>query len=1053
MISPKSVHFFSQKETVNKKIDPKLLGIRGRQANEFAELGLPILPGFIFDASVAHLLKGEPVFKAAAPHLKRCSDLVGKQFGDTQNPLLVKIVISPNLAIANYPTLHNFGLARTTIGGFEKWVGSNFAAHEVLFLLRGILAIIRQSAELQEKADTVSAMDKAMAEVGSILKSGKVSLSGVEIMEKYSPLLPSGFFESPEQQLELALKEISLLLSLDEQNDDDTALLVQPMVYGNYGKGSCSGSFFSRNIVTGEKVLQGKFFEEKFDDINAVGKDINLIDAASLKKLQQIAWMLEDDSRDIRQVRFTIESGKLWLIEQKSVEAKSTISLIQLLLDLNKRKIVDDAYVVQTVKPGQLNEILHPVIDLLSTKDLKKSVGGIAGAPGAAVGRVYFSADSLIDAQRVARQNGEDTRCILIMPATYAGDVKAIEVATGVLSNEGGYSAHASVVARQYGKISLVRPDMHIRGNKAVLDGLTINEGDYITLNVPYYGESTVFLGKAVLIEPDPHTSGLLDFIALTRSFIQEFHVRANADSSRDAELALRFGAEGIGLCRTEHMFFNEKRINVFREMILSESPQERSKVLKKLQKMQAEDFYGIFKAMGNREVTIRLLDAPLHEFLPHNAAELDGFIAYLKGKTGAKISRNEIQEKINALSEINPMLGHRGCRIAISFPEIYEMQVRAIFEAAWALQKEKVSVRPEIMVPIVMNFRELKQIVYGKKIEGHAYQGIVSIEESMREELKAKSLDYRIGTMIELPAAALSAGEIARYAQFFSFGTNDLTQTTLGLSRDDFNSFMPDYTMYDLIDGNPFAVLDPRVRELIELAVRRGTAARPDLSKGLCGEHGARPENIRFCMEAGLDYVSCSSYSVPIALLSIAQIELENAEKEGRKLVQKKIMPVIESKTQTKASSAKSTASAKKSAAKPVAEKAKPAAVKKPAAKTSDAAAKPAAAKAKSVVAKAKPVAEKAKPVAEKAKPAAAKKPAVKKSDAATKPAAAKAKPTTSKAKPVAEKAKPAAAKKPVAKKGDAAAKPAAAKAKPAAAKKEAPAKKIDGKKGPVKK
>ena len=1041
-----AVHFFSQKETVGKKVDKGLLGIRGRQANEFAELGLPILPGFIFDSTIAASLESEPICHMSLPYFEKCSALVGKSFGDSKNPLLVKIVISPNLAIANYPTLHNFGLAKSTIAGFEKWVGSNFAAHEVYFLLRGILLIEKQCAEIEEKPVQLEAFNGALKEINETLKSGKVSLSGAEIMDKFAPLLPAGFFDTAERQFEISMQEISRLLRLDDQNDGDTAILIQPMVYGNYGKGSCSGSFFSRNIVTGEKKLQGKFFEEKFDDINAVGKDINAITPAFLKKLQQIAWLLEDDSKDIRQVRFTIENGRLWLIEQKSVESKSTISLIKLLLDLNKRKVVDDAYVVKTVKPGLLNEILHPVIDVTSVKDLKKTQGGIAGAPGAAVGRVYFTADSLIDAQRVARQNGEDTRCILIMPATYAGDVKAIEVATGVLSNEGGYSAHASVVARQYGKISLVRPDMVIRGKKATVDGLVINEGDYVTLNVPYYGASTVFLGKASLIEPDPETSGLLDFIKLTRSFVCNFHVRANADSPRDAQLAVKFGAEGIGLCRTEHMFFNEKRINVFREMILSQDREERSKVLKRLQKMQAEDFYGIFKAMAGREVTIRLLDAPLHEFLPHNAAELDGFIKHLSSK-GAKISKSAIQEQIDALAEINPMLGHRGCRIAISYPEIYEMQVRAIFEAAYALQKEKVAVHPEIMVPIVMNFRELKQIVYGKKIEGHTYQGIGAIEDSVRAETASKPLAYKIGTMIELPAAALSADEIARYAQFFSFGTNDLTQTTLGLSRDDFNSFMPDYTMYDLIDGNPFAVLDPRVRELIEIAVKRGKTVRPDLAKGLCGEHGARPENIRFCMDAGLDYVSCSSYSVPIALLSIAQIELDKAEKEGRmpeQKVEKAAAPAKDAKSKSGKTAAKKTVAAKTAKSSKTAKPATKKAAAKPAAKKADKqpvkAAKKAAAKPAAKKVAAKPAAKKAaaKPAAKKAaaKPAAKKaaaKPAAKK--AAAKPAAKKvaAKPAAKKAaaKPAAKKA----AAKPAAKK--AAAKPAAKKAvaKPAVA------------------
>ncbi|MGF7109512.1 putative PEP-binding protein [Treponema pedis] len=886
----KNIHFFNSKETVGANVERNLLGIRGRQANEFAVLKLPILPGVIIESSVMQELSEEPIYSELAPYLKKFGTEVQKNYGDANNPLLLKLVVSPNMVIANYPTLHNFGLTKDTVIGFQENVGETFAANETLFLLNGILTVAYKIAEFEKKEKEAAVFDKAVKEIKQILKSGKITSSPCKIMDEYAKYLPKNFFEDAEVQLEEAVRMISRLLKLEEDNDNDVALLIQPMVYGNYGKDSYSGSFFSRNIVTGEKKLQGQFFAEKFDEINAEGKDINSIKPEYLKSLQQIAWLLEDHSKEIRNIRFTIEAGKLWLIEQKSVEAKSTISLVQLLLDLYNRKIVDAEYVVRTVKPGQLNEILHPVIDIMSTKGLKSSKGGIAGAPGAAVGRVYFTADSLIEAQRVAKLEGRDTRCILCMPATYAGDVKGIEVSTGVISNEGGYSAHASVVARQYGKISLVRPDMKILQKKAIIDGVTINEGDYITLNVPYYGDSTVFFGEAKLIEPDPTTSGLLDFISLAKGFVSDFYVRANADSPRDASLAVAFGAEGIGLCRTEHMFFNEKRINMFRSMILAESPDERQKVLNKLEKFQAEDFYGIFKAMAGKEVTIRLLDAPLHEFLPHNEMELDGFIKYLASEK-KKVNKKDLQSAIDMLSEINPMLGHRGCRIAITYPEIYAMQVRAIFEAAYKLKKEKVDVRPEIMIPLIMNFRELKQIIYGKKIEGHSYVGISAIAEEVRKKMGGSELEYKVGTMVELPAAALSADEIAKYAQFFSFGTNDLTQTTLGLSRDDFNSFMPDYTMYDLIDGNPFAVLDSRVRDLIEIAIQRGKLTRPDLHLGLCGEHGARPENVRFCMEAGLNYVSCSSYSVPIALLSIAQVELENAEKEGRKLEHKRIL------------------------------------------------------------------------------------------------------------------------------------------------------------------
>jgi pyruvate,orthophosphate dikinase len=475
-------------------------------------------------------------------------------------------------------------------------------------------------------------------------------------------------------------------------------------------------------------------------------------------------------------------------------------------------------------------------------------------------------------------QKGLDTRMVLCMPATYAGDVKAIEVATGVLSNEGGYSAHASVVARQYGKVSLVKPEMKIRADAATIGSVTVKEGDYLTLNVPYYGDPEVYFGKAALIEPSPEESGLLEFLEIVKNHVHDFHVRANGDTPRDATLAKTFGARGIGLCRTEHMFFDAKRINVFREMVLADTKKQREAALRKLEPMQRSDFQKLLETMSPYPVTIRLLDPPLHEFLPRNEGEMKAFLAYLKTQK-FKLSPAEVRARCEALEESNPMLGHRGCRLAVSYPEIYEMQVRAIFQAVYALQAKGVEVHPEVMIPIVMNQTELRLIVYGKKIEGEVVRGLVDVEREVREELKAKPVPYKIGTMIELPAAALGAGEIAQYAQFFSFGTNDLSQTTLGLSRDDFNNFMPDYSRFDILKGNPFRFLDEAVKELIQLGVTRGRLTRPDLKTGLCGEHGAVPENIRFCMEAGLNYVSCSSYSVPIAQLVIAQI---NIEKEG---------------------------------------------------------------------------------------------------------------------------------------------------------------------------
>lgn len=875
-----NVHFFSQKESIAKGVDKETLGQRGRQANEFSELGFPILPGFIIDSVVASKLAKQDVLEAVKPYMKKVSAIVAKTYGDVKEPLLLKIVISPNLTISNYPTLHNFGLVRSTVSGFNKNVGENFGTHEVAFLARGILKIEERIADLEGRAKDVAKIKERIVLASNTLDSDKPGAKAEALMAAYEDLIPKGFFDDAWTQLDIALKRISRLLELDEQDDDDTAILIQPMVYGNYGKGSCSGSYFTRNVVNGSKTLQGEYFEEHFDEIGAAGNDINKIAPAHLKELTAIANSLEDHHKEIRQIRFTIEKNKLWLIEQRQVVAKSTQADLKLGLDLNSRKVVDDAFVINSIQPGRLNEILHPIVDMTTVKKLPSTNGGITGAPGAAIGRVYFSTETLLEAYRLAQQKGEDKRMILCMTSTFAEDVKAIEVASGVLSCEGGYSAHASVVARQYGKVSLVKPEMKIRGKKATIGQIVVNEGDYITINVPYYGVPMIWLGKASLIEPDPKESGLFEFIAIVKKHMKSFHVRANADSPRDAALALSFGAEGIGLCRTEHMFFNEKRINVFREMILADSLESREKALAKLEVMQRDDFYGLFKTMAGKEVTIRLLDAPLHEFMPHNDAEFEGFMAYLgSGKKSAKVaSKSEIRARIETLSEFNPMLGHRGCRIAVSYPEIYAMQTRAVFQAAYKLQSEKVDVRMELMIPIVMNASELKLIIYGKKIEGKSYKGIVDIEEDVRKSLGVKPIAYKVGSMIELPAAALVAGEIAKYSEFFSFGTNDLTQTTLGISRDDFNAFMPDYSLYDLVEGNPFSNLVAPVKELVAMATRRGRMTRPTLKVGLCGEHGANPDNVRFCMEAGLDYVSCSPYSVPIACLAVAQAELEKA-------------------------------------------------------------------------------------------------------------------------------------------------------------------------------
>jgi len=868
-----NIHFFSRNSFIKNRNLWKNLGIRGNEAMGFAALDLPILPGFIIDSRIAAHLEKEDVQANIKTFIKKCEKITGKVFGDVNNPLILKIVISPNLAIVNYPALHNFGLTDDTINGFINFVGEDFGYHEILFQIKGFLQIELKIAELQGKTSDIKNLDKKISDITKYIESDLKAEKIKKILSEYKLFLPKEFYSDVYTQLEIVLKRISFMLSIDELDDDDAALIVQPMVYGNYGKDSASGQFFTRNVVNGEDKLTGWFDQNKFNSIETKGKDIQKIEKNFLSELIKVARTVEDHFKEIRSIRFTIENGKVWLIDQRPLMSKSTQSDIKTLIDLYKRKVITKEYLINAIKPEQLNEILHPIINPNSVKSFKSITGGVAGAPGAAIGRVYFTTNSLIDAFKIAQQKGLDTRLILCMTSTFAEDVKAIEVATGVLSAEGGYAAHASVVARQYGKISLVADDIKITGNKAVIGGKTIKEGDIITLNVPHYGEPDIYFGEAELIEPNPENSGLLEFVDIIKSSIENFHVRVNADKPKDANLAVQFGAEGIGLCRTEHMFFDTKRINVFRRMIISDTFQERSKALKKLKAMQKDDFYQLFKIMNGKEVTIRLLDAPLHEFLPHNKDEMKLFIDFMKNEKDAKdITAKEISANMDNLREFNPMLGHRGCRVAVSYPEIYEMQMEAIFEALYKLKSEGIKVKPEIMIPLIMNEDELKLIIYGKKIEGQTYKGLKQIEIDLRKKLKGPAIPYRFGTMIELPVAALAAGEIAKYAEFFSFGTNDLTQTTIGLSRDDYTSFMPDYTLFDIIDGNPFIKLNEHVKELVQIAVRRGSLTRPGITKGLCGEHGAVPENIKFCMEAGLDYVSCSVFSVPIALLAVAQ-------------------------------------------------------------------------------------------------------------------------------------------------------------------------------------
>ncbi|PIE04199.1 MAG: pyruvate, phosphate dikinase [Spirochaetales bacterium] len=870
----KEIFSFSGSEFTEDEDVIQFFGARGRNLMDLAALGIPILPGFILTAPFlteeeekpkSHLFMYDEAFK-------KMGDVLGKSL-NKDNPLLVKLVMSPMLNMVDtFSSIHNVGLCDTTVEGFASFVGEDFAYHEYRGVLRRIM-------ELEVLTSGDKPRIKKLNQIISELKRVSSVAGTKKILEKIKALYPENIFTDAMQQF-LFVKGMFCKLFSDSETLSDSAILVQAMTFGNYGKACFFGSYTTRDTVTGNDVLSGEFFPDSFDSTEADGKPIAKISKVYLDELKKIARQLENSYKEIRNIKFNVENGKLWIIDQSAVPGKSAQAEIRTLLDLLKQGVVDEPYVINQVQTGRISELLHPILDKRTASKIPSVSGGISGAMGAAVGRVFFSTDVLMQEYRIASQRDDDCNFILAMPSTYAEDVKAIEVSNGVLSRDGGYASHAPVVARSLGKVAMVNPQIQFQKNGLKIGNRVIKEGDYISLDVPSYSEPSIYFGKVDLIQPDLKKSGLIEFLEVVQGQIGSFDVHANADQPKDAILAKQFMAEGIGLCRTEHMFFNEKRIQIFRSLIIASDRNEREKILVKLKKMQISDFYGLFEIMGEKPVTIRLLDAPLHEFLPHSKDAMQEFVAFYR-KDHPKTTEAEIRLRCDITSEVNPMLGHRGVRVAITYPEIYRMQVEAIFEAAYKLRREKgIVCQPEIMIPIVMSPREVKAVRFGKKIEGCEIVGVRQVEEELRKKLAEEELPYKVGTMIELPAAALLSDKIAAYADFFSFGTNDLTQTCLGLSRDDFNSFFTDYNEFDLLDKNPFRLLQEPVKELIGIAVERGHYVRPDLNCGLCGEHGAEPENIAFCMDAGLNYVSCSPYGIPVAKLAIAQLNLKKGKK-----------------------------------------------------------------------------------------------------------------------------------------------------------------------------
>ncbi|HBN28334.1 MAG TPA: pyruvate, phosphate dikinase, partial [Clostridiaceae bacterium] len=695
-----------------------------------------------------------------------------------------------------------------------------------------------------------------------------------EVVKRYKELykkeMGKEFPQDPEEQLIESVKAVFRSWNNqraivyrrlnDIPGDWGTAVNVQQMVFGNMGETSGTGVAFTRNPATGEKKIFGEYL------INAQGEDVvaGIRTPQPITKLQQdlpecykefmkIAQTLENHYKDMQDMEFTIQQGKLYFLQTRNGKRTANAAL-KVAVDMVNEGLITKEEALLKVEPKQLDQLLHPAFDEKEMKTAKVIAKGLPASPGAAYGKVYFTAEDV----KAHKEKGE--KVVLVRGETSPEDIEGMVAAEGILTVRGGMTSHAAVVARGMGKCCVAGcGDININEEAKYFtaDGVKINEGDYISFD----GTSGNVYGQKIKTV-EPTISGNFGIFMGWADAVRKLKVRTNADTPKDARQAVKFGAEGIGLCRTEHMFFAEDRIAAVREMIVANNGEQRRKALAKILPMQKEDFIGIYEAMETRPVTIRLLDPPLHEFLPHE----DDDIRELAGTMG--LTFEELKSTVEGLKEFNPMMGHRGCRLAVSYPEIAEMQTRAIIEAAIDVKKRKgYNIVPEIMIPLVGEVKELK---YVKDV-------IVKTADKVIKENGVK-LKYLVGTMIEIPRAALTADEIAKEADFFSFGTNDLTQMTFGFSRDDAGKFLNDYYDKKIYEFDPFQKLDQvGVGKLVKMAAELGRSTRPDIHLGICGEHGGEPSSIEFCHNIGLDYVSCSPFRVPIARLAAAQAQVKN--------------------------------------------------------------------------------------------------------------------------------------------------------------------------------
>lgn len=886
-MAKKHVYFFGNGKAEGGKEMRNLLGGKGANIAEMTNLGIPVPPGFTITTEVCSFYYEKDrqyppdLAYEVRENLEKLENAMGLKLGDPGRPLLVSVRSGARVSMPGMmDTVLNLGLNDETVKGLIKLTGNERFAYDAY---RRFVQMFGNVVLGVSHDDFEEILDAKKKDLGVHLDTELDTAALKDIVKAFKARIRVkkgiDFPEDPMKQLEMARdavfgswnnpRAITYRKIHNIPGDWGTAVNVQAMVFGNMGENSGTGVAFTRDPSTGEKKYYGDYLK------NAQGEDV----VAGIRTPKPIAELehdmpevyrqlvgiferLEQHYRDMQDVEFTIQEGKLFMLQTRAGK-RTAAAAVKIAVDMVKEGLITKEEAVMRVEPAQLDTLLHKMIDPRAKVEVIAT--GVAASPGAAVGAVVFTADE------AAEHGAAGEKVILVRKETSPDDIHGMAAAQGILTSRGGKTSHAAVVARGMGTpavtgceaITVAEAERLLRVGDVV-----VKEGDVITLDGTH---GRVILGEAPLV--DPTIGG--DFATLMEwtDEIKALGVRANADTPHDAETALEFGAKGIGLCRTEHMFFGEERVPVVQEMILAETTEARRGALDRLLPFQVEDFRGILKAMAGYPVIIRLLDPPLHEFLPsHEELLVEVTKMRLQGAEPEELKKKEaLLARVDKLRELNPMLGHRGCRLGITYPEINEMQARAIFEAACQLTKEGYKVFPEVMIPVVGHVREIEI----------AREVVEWVAKETMEKYGVK-LDYMVGTMIELPRAALTADEIAKEAQFFSFGTNDLTQTTFGFSRDDAEGkFLPYYLEHNILEHNPFEVLDRRgVGELIKIAVERGRRTRPDLEVGICGEHGGDPSSVEFCHEAGLDYVSCSPFRVPIARLAAAQAQIRNPRK-----------------------------------------------------------------------------------------------------------------------------------------------------------------------------